>query len=93
MARLSEVQRSEAIGMLRTGATQLAVARYFNCTRITIRKLRDRYHNTGSVKDRPRSGRPKVLTQRQERFIRVTHLRNRFKPVTETARQIIGLHG
>jgi transposase len=93
MARLSQTQRSEAIGMLRAGSTQIAVAQHFNCSRITIRKLTQRYQTTGMVNDRPRSGRPKVLTPRQERYIRITHLRDRFKAAAKTARETIGTHG
>ena len=49
MARLSQTQRSEAIGMLRAGSTQIAVAQHFKCSRITIRKLTQRYQTTGMV--------------------------------------------
>lgn len=93
MGRLTENQRCEAVGMLRAGSSQLAVARHFNCTRVTVRKLVQRYNATGTVEDRPRSGRPHVLTARQDVHIRTTHLRDRFKAVSKTARETIGTHG
>ncbi|XP_060065943.1 fibropellin-1-like [Ylistrum balloti] len=42
----------------------------------------------GSLSDRPRTGRLRVATQTQDRFIQVTHLRNRTQSTTKTA--IIG---
>ena len=45
------------------------------------------------VAQRPRSGRPRVTTQRQDRRIRLVHLRNRLRTATDTAREVIGTHG
>ena len=33
------------------------------------------------------------MTQRQDRRIRLVHLRNRLRTATETAREVIGIHG
>ena len=92
MPHLTKTQRSEAIGMMRAGMTQQACAQHFNCSRRTIIRLYRRYMATGSVDDSPRSGRPKVLTPRQDAHIRTTHLRDRFKPVSRTAENTVGLH-
>lgn len=93
MGRLSENQRSEAIGMLRAGRRQGAVAAHFNCTRLTINRLEMKYQQTGAVKDLPRSGRPRVLTRRQDVNVRTSHLRRRLQPAAATARTTRGLHG
>ena len=93
MPRLSENQRAEAIGMLRAGMAQQAVANQFRCSRITIHRLNVRYQANGSVQDRPRSGRPRVLTPRQDAHIRTLQLRSRFTPAAAIARQTRGLHG
>lgn len=79
--------------MLQSGSTQMHVARAFDVHRTQISRLWTRYRETGSIKDRPRSGRPKVTTLRQDRHIRLQHLRNRFLQATETARTTVGTHG
>ena len=40
----------------------------------------------------PRSGRPRVTTRGQDRYIMTTHLRNRFQTATATAANTPGLH-
>lgn len=92
MPRLTDAERNNAIGRLEVGVTQQAVARHFGVSRQTIAALWTRYHNTQSVNDRPRSGRPRVTTAAQDRYIRVRHLRDRTTTATSTAAQIPG-HG
>ena len=75
-----------AISMLLNGITQNEVARRLNVTKSTISRLRRRLANTTSVKDRPRSGRPRTTTRRQDQQIRLTHLRHR----SQTAATILG---
>lgn len=88
MPRLGEYQRNQAIGMLRAGAMVNEVARHFLCSRQTIHNLSTRYNTTGSVRDRPRPGQRRVTSQRDDRNIRLTHLRDRFLPATVTARRL-----
>ena len=85
MPRLTERERNEAIGMLRN-CTINHVAAFFNTSRKTIRFLQRRANQTGTVKDRPRVGRPRVTTNADDRAIRLSQLRNRFKSASETAR-------
>ena len=59
----------------------------------TISRLVQRLRATGRLTDRPRSGRPRVTTQRQDRRIRIVHLRNRLRTAAENAREVIGTHG
>lgn len=87
MPRLNQDQRNQAIGMLNAGQTVTAVSRAFGCTRRTILRLADRFRQTGSVRDRPRSGRPRVTTAREDRYMTLTHLRQRHLPATVTARR------
>ena len=44
-----------------------------------------RLRQTGTTNDRPRSGRPRVTSRRQDRYMPLTHLRNRFQTAVETA--------
>ena len=78
MVRLSNLERARALGVLQGGQTVAEVAIRFNVSRSTIKRLRHRFRDTGDVKDRPRSGRPRVTTVRQERYIETTAARARF---------------
>ena len=62
MPRLSEHERSGAIGMLKAGVRVSGVTRYHNCHPSTKQRLRDHYQATGTVKDRRRSGQPRMAT-------------------------------
>jgi transposase len=54
----------------------------------TARKIWKKYKDTGSVENRPRSGRPKTITPRMEHQIHEKALRNRRKPFTDIANEI-----
>ena len=90
MPRLSQEQRDQVIGMSTMGASQRQIARTFNCSQTTIRRLLIRYQQTGQTRDRPRSGRPRVTTPAEDRCIRQIHLRNRFVTATSTAATALG---
>ena len=78
MPRLDKVNRERAIGMLDAGLFQAEVARRFGVYRTTINRLVGRLRRTQSTDDRPRSGRPRVTSHVQDRYIRLRNLRNRF---------------
>ena len=78
MPRLSENERNQAIGMLQSGMQEKHVATRFAVHRTTIVRLRDRYQQTGSVKDHPRPGQPRKTSRQDDRSIRLRVLRNRF---------------
>lgn len=92
MPRLSSHQRSCAIGMLESGRSQRWVARHLPCSNAAVSKLVRRYNETGRVEDRARSGRPRETTALQDRWIRLQHLRDRFRPATRTAAETLGRH-
>jgi transposase len=54
------------VGMVQVGLTHQAVADHFNVSRITISRLMIRLRQTGRTNDRPRNGRPRVPSQRQD---------------------------
>ena len=87
MPRLRENDRVQAIVHLDSGVSVSDVTRQFHCHRNTINNLQQRFRQTGCVKDAVRSGRPKVTTPRQDRYITLTHLRNRFKTAESTGIQ------
>lgn len=93
MVKLTPFQRARAHGMIEAGQSVTDVARYFGVSENTIRRNEVRYRQTDSFKDRPRSGRPRVTSGRQDRHIRLSHLRDRFLPAARTAATTIGTHG
>ena len=92
MPRLTEVQRGEAIALLMQGQRQQQVALQFGVNVSTIERLVRRLRDTGRVADRSRRGRLRVTTPRQDRTIRLAHLRNRHVTATETALTTVGNH-
>ena len=92
MVRLTDVQRVRAIALLMQGQRQQQVANHFGVNVSTIESLVRRLRETGHLADRPRSGRPRVTSRRQDRTIRLAHLRNRHLTATETALNTVGMH-
>ena len=80
MPPLRAAARENAIGRLQAGQRQ-AVAHALNVSQSTISRLWNRFRQSGSTADAPRSGRPRVTTPAQDRFIRLCHLRNRIAPL------------
>ena len=78
LRKLSHEERARALGRMEAGIHPQDVANQFNVHRSTIIRLRDRHRATGTVSDRPRSGRPKVTTQHEDRYIAVTVARRSF---------------
>ena len=65
--------------------THQAVADHFNVSRITISRLMIRLRQTGRTNDRPRNGRPRVTSKRQDIYLRLIHLRNCIITAEDTA--------
>lgn len=78
LRKLTDEERARALGRLEAGAHPQDVANQFNVHRSTIVRIRQRHQATGAVSDRPRSGRPRVTTHREDRYIAVTVARRRF---------------
>ena len=93
MERLSQLDRGKAIALILQGWSQRDVAQPFGVHKSTISRLGQHLRATCRLTDRPRSGRPCVTTQRQDRRIRLVHLCYRLRTATETAREVIGTHG
>lgn len=91
MPRLSLEQRNVAVGMVIADSKLQDAANYFGCCHSTISRLLKRKRDTGSVRDMQRSGRPRCTTPRQDRQIRVSHLRDRFRTAAMTAQETPGI--
>ncbi|KAK7111339.1 hypothetical protein V1264_010993 [Littorina saxatilis] len=67
--KLSDLDRGRAIGWLQDGVAARQVAQRLAVAPSVIIRLKQRFHATGRVQERQRSGRPRVTTQREDRFI------------------------
>ena len=83
MVRLSNLDKARAIGQLEAGVPQRQVAATFGVSEGMISKLKAKFRETGDVKDRPRSGRPRKTTAEEDRFITRASLRNRRLSATD----------
>ena len=90
MPWLNSEERARVLAMLECGRTQEQVARRFNVSRSTIPRLVRRVRVTETFADRPRSGRPRVASVRQDNLIRQRHLRDRFVTAESTSRVVVG---
>ncbi|MEW8545001.1 MAG: transposase [Candidatus Thiodiazotropha sp.] len=91
--KLSETDRARALGCLDAGMRSREVARRFHTSHQTINRIRQRYRQTGQFKDMPRSGRPKVTTRAEDRYIATTVARNRFVTGPQTRRRLYAVRG
>ena len=94
MPHLSEHKRSVAFGMLKDGVCVSDAARYHNCYPSLIQRLRDRYQAIWTVKDRRKSGQPRMATgvKRQLMLIvyrRYLHRQYPFPQASVSARRIV----
>jgi len=92
MPRIPENLRERALGMLEAGGTTAEVAARVGASVQSIRSIRRRFAQTGSTRDLPRSGRPRVTSRAQDRYILNQHLRDRFRSATDTAAVTPGTH-
>ena len=82
MPRLSSLERGRAIGQLQAGVHQNVVAARFGVNQSTISSLRRRYAATSDVRDRPKSGRPRVTSAATDRRIETLAARRRYVTAT-----------
>ena len=84
--------------MLKAGVRVSDFPRYHNCHPSTIQRIRDRYQATGTVKDRRRSGQPRMATGVKSQvtstvYRRYLQRRYPFWLGTVSARRVVGLQG
>ena len=74
MPRLDAAIRNIVIGRrLETGESQNAVAARYDVHRNMISRLRQRYQQSGSKNNGPRSGRPRITNSIEDRYIRYSN--------------------
>ena len=67
------------LGMHMAGKSMRDISTHFNIHRNTVSNTIKKYRENGTTKNRPKSGRPRITTPAQDRYIRTQHLRDRFK--------------
>jgi transposase len=67
--QFSPEAKGAMLGQLAAGRSARAVAKEFKTTHTTVLALKKRFEATSTVDYKPRSGRPKVLTKAEERYI------------------------
>lgn len=84
--KLTIAERWQAIGMSNTGMSSRNIAVQFNVNHTVIGRLIQRYHQTGTVNDRPRSGRPRLTFPREDRLLTRRAKRSPFRSTTKLCR-------
>ena len=79
--------------MLNAGMSKRRIAAALGCHVSTILRLNQRLLQTGSVQDRPRTGRLKVTTPAQDAQMQAANRQDRFLKASATARNTIGING
>lgn len=74
---LSEVERGQIVLLKKQGVSIHEIARQMNFSRCAVRTTIRRFEEIGCYKNKPRSGRKKVTTIREERILERMSLRNR----------------
>jgi transposase len=67
--KLTIPERWQAVGMHNGGLSHRRVADHFRVNHSFIVRLFQRFRQTGNVTDRPRAGRPRKTTPREDRLI------------------------
>jgi len=66
----SDAKRWQAVGMVRGGMSYRQTAERFNISHSVIVRLKQRVNQTGSVKERQRTGKPLKTTPREDRLLK-----------------------
>ena len=74
--QLSKEKQQSIITLRQEGQSSRKISRTLNVSSAVAKTIK-RYDETGSHEDRPRTGRPRVTSAAEDKFIRVTNLRNR----------------
>jgi transposase len=67
--KLTIPERWQAVGMHSNGFSHRRVAEHFRVNHSIIVRLMQRFRQTGNIADRPRAGRPRKTTPREDRLI------------------------
>ena len=86
--QLSKEKRVAIITLRNEGQSVRKIGKTLKVSPSAVAKTIKRYKETGSHEDRPRKGRPRVTSAAEDKFIRVTSLRNRRFPAAQITDQV-----
>ena len=86
--KLSAVDCGRALGWLQDGVSQREVSRRLRVSLSVIQRLLERLQATGSTEERPRSGRRRSTSLRDDRAMRLAALRDRTVTATTLRQQL-----
>ena len=81
MLRLSLEERNRLLGHLQAGGTPTELAKLFGISRRAVYKIKSKYENHGTLKDRPKSGRPRLTDHQTYEHIVETYTATPMKQV------------
>lgn len=84
---------AQVSALIENGLSQRVVAQRLNMTRSAVRRVCTRYEETGSFHRRPGTGRKRFTTERDDRFIISTILRNRRLNAVQVQQQLREVRG
>lgn len=79
---------AQVVALIENGLSQRAVALQLDMTRAAVRRVYQRYEETGFFHRRPGTGRKRCTTARDDRFIVSTTLRNRHLNAVQVQQQL-----
>ncbi|KFM67483.1 Transposable element Tc1 transposase, partial [Stegodyphus mimosarum] len=85
---LDDFLRGRIIGRLECGCTQLEVSNELRIAQSVISRLWQQFRGDGNVSRRYSTGRPRVTTPNEDRYLAVTAKRNRRSTVLDLSRQL-----
>ena len=74
---LSEGVRGQIVALSNEGFSQRQIAAKIGVSKGAVQRTVERFRKTKSYSNLPRSGRPRCTTSQEDRFIKITSLRNR----------------
>ena len=90
---LNDFLRGRIIGWLECGRTQLEVSEELGIAQSVISRLWQRFQDDGNVTRRYSTGRPRVTTPKEDRYLAVTAKRNRRSTASDLSRQLSSATG
>ncbi|KFM73077.1 Transposable element Tcb1 transposase, partial [Stegodyphus mimosarum] len=90
---LDDFLRGRIIGRLECGRTQLEVSDELGIAQSVIFRLWQRFQDDGNVSRRYTTGRPRVTTSNEDRYLAVTAKRNRRSTASDLSRQLSSTTG
>lgn len=90
---LTEVERGQIVLLRSQSKTLAAIARIMKCSRCAVRTTLKRYEGSGTLTNRPKSGRKRLTTAREDRHIERIAIRERTKSSRDLSSELLERHG